>query len=237
MIGNVDEPPERESEPGASAGTGGAGTGVARAPLSGRRAQALTNDQRILDAARRVFLDDPEAPVSAVAKEAGVGISALYRRYPSKEDLLRTLCGEGLRTYIQVVEEALADDREPWVAFTRYMERAVESDTSSLVQHLAGTFTPTPDMWTDAVRANQLSDRLFDRFFAAGILRRDIEANDIALILEQLASIHLGDRERTMALRRRYLAVVLDGLRSTAKEPLPGSPPSWEEISQRWNTG
>ena len=34
----------------------------------------------------------PHAPVSAVAARAGVGIGALYHRYASKEDLLRTLC-------------------------------------------------------------------------------------------------------------------------------------------------
>jgi hypothetical protein len=51
-------------------------------PLSGRKAQANRNDQVILDAARQVFIADPAAPISAVAKEAGVGISALYWARP-----------------------------------------------------------------------------------------------------------------------------------------------------------
>jgi hypothetical protein len=54
-----------------------------------RRAQAARNDQRILDAAREAFVADPGAPIAAVAKRAGVGIGALHRRYPSKEELLR----------------------------------------------------------------------------------------------------------------------------------------------------
>jgi AcrR family transcriptional regulator len=57
-------------------------------PLRGRRAEAARNDQRILDAAREVFVADPGAPIAAVAKRAGVGIGALYRRYASKEELL-----------------------------------------------------------------------------------------------------------------------------------------------------
>src|SRR2546421_12720091 len=69
------------------------------APLSGRKAQAARNDQRILDSARAVFLADPEAPIAAVAEHAGVGISALYRRYRSKEELLQRLAGGGLRGY------------------------------------------------------------------------------------------------------------------------------------------
>jgi hypothetical protein len=42
-------------------------------PLSGRRAQAARNDERILDAARIVFIADLHAPISAVAKHAGIG--------------------------------------------------------------------------------------------------------------------------------------------------------------------
>src|SRR5215211_8917567 len=86
-------------------------------PLSGRRAQAARNDELILQAARAVFVSDPSAPISAVAKRAGVGISALYRRYGSKEELLRQLSGDGLRTYIAEAEAALADEGDPWAAF------------------------------------------------------------------------------------------------------------------------
>src|SRR5947207_1060150 len=94
--------------------------------LSGRRAQAARNDERILAAAREVFVVNPESPIAAVAHRAGVGISALYRRYESKEDLLRRLCADGLALYIAAVEQALAYDGEPWDAFVLFMQRAVE---------------------------------------------------------------------------------------------------------------
>src|SRR5919107_4104663 len=90
-------------------------------PLSGRRAEAARNDQRILDAAREVFVADPDAPIAAVAKRAGVGIGALYRRYASKEELLRRLCAEGLQRYIAEAEAALADQGDPWAAFADFM--------------------------------------------------------------------------------------------------------------------
>ena len=56
-------------------------TGTPEPRLSGRRAQALRNDSLIRQAARDVFTANPDAPMSAVAKRAGVGISALYRRF------------------------------------------------------------------------------------------------------------------------------------------------------------
>src|SRR3954447_11236341 len=83
-------------------------------PLSGRRAQARRNDPRIRTAAREVFTADPDAPMSAVAARAGVGISALYRRYASKEDLLRQVARDGLAVYLEVAEAAVADDRDAW---------------------------------------------------------------------------------------------------------------------------
>src|SRR2546423_11960657 len=83
------------------------------APLSGRKAQAARNDQRILDSARAVFLADPEAPIAAVAEHAGVGISALYRRYRSKEELLQRLAGGGLREDLAAVEAGLAGQSGP----------------------------------------------------------------------------------------------------------------------------
>lgn len=212
--------------------------GPAEPGLSGRKAEASRNDGRILEAARDVFVANPEAPIAAVAERAGVGISALYRRYASKDELLRTLCWGGLRTYIAVVETALDDQGDAWEAFTRYMEEAVDADTSSLTQKLAGTFTSVEEMWHDANRANQLSNQLIERTQNAGALRDDIEPNDVALIFEQLAAINLGDRARTMELRRRYLAMHLQALRAPTgglpAEPLPGSAPTWQEISQRW---
>ena len=92
---------------------------TAPTPMSGRRAEAARNDERILDAARAVFVADPAAPIAAVAEQAGVGISALYRRYASKEELLRRLCADGLVAYLAAAEEALADEGDPWEALGR----------------------------------------------------------------------------------------------------------------------
>ena len=204
------------------------------ARLPGRQSEAARNDRRILEAARDVFTADPKAPISAVAERAGVGISALYRRYRSKEELLQELSLNGLRRYIDEVEAALADDGDPWDAFAAFMRRAVAADTSSLTLHLAGTFTPTEAHWRDGEKAFQLNTSLLDRTKSAGVLRQEFGVGDLSLVFEQLAAIKVGDQERTAQLRQRYLALLLDGLRDTSAAPLPGPPPSWEEISRRW---
>jgi AcrR family transcriptional regulator len=203
--------------------------------LSGRRAQAARNDEVILAAARDVFVEDPSAPITAVAKRAGVGISALYSRYGSKEELLRTLCHEGLKTFVVQTESALADDGDPWVVFESYMHGLVAADTSSLTLALAGRFTPTDEMTALAQRANQLSAQLFERF--APVLRLGVEVHDLSLVFELVAAIKLGDAARNAQLRSRYLTAILDGLRAENHEPLPGPAPDWQEIYARWYGG
>jgi AcrR family transcriptional regulator len=204
-------------------------------PLSGRRAQAARNDQLILKAARAVFVADPGAPIAAVAEQAGVGMSALYRRYRSKEELLRRLAGDGLRRYIAEAEAALADDGDPWAAFAGFLGRIVDADTHSFTLRLAGTFTPTRDLYDDAATAQELNVALLERTKAAGAVRADLDVNDLSFVFEQVASIRLGDQQRTRQLRHRYLALLLDGLRAPSPGPLPGPPPTWEEVSGRWD--
>jgi AcrR family transcriptional regulator len=208
-----------------------------RVPRGGRRAEAARNDGRILDAARAVFVADPGAPISDVAERAGVGISALYRRYPSKEDLLRHLCAEGLRRYVaeaQAALDALERGEDAWEAFAGFMRRVVDADTHSLTLRLAGTFTSTDELRRAGVRANELNVRLFERTKAAGALRNDLDVNDLTVIFEQLAAIRVGDERRIRQLRHRYLALVLEAIHLPPNVPLPGPPPTWQEISARF---
>ncbi|HYN72253.1 MAG TPA: TetR/AcrR family transcriptional regulator, partial [Nakamurella sp.] len=152
-------------------------------PLSGRRAQAARNDEAILIAARDVFVDDPSAPIAAVSQRAGVGISALYRRYPSKELLLGKLCSDGQAVYIAEAERALADDGDPWEAYANFLRRIVAADTHSLTVRLAGTFVPTERHLQDAELMRRLSEQLFGRTRAAGAIRSDVTELDIAFLM------------------------------------------------------
>jgi AcrR family transcriptional regulator len=205
------------------------------AGLSGRKAEAARNDGAILDAARTVFIRTPEAPMSAVATEAGVGVGALYRRYAGKEQLLQTLCAEGLGRFIAVAEAALAGTGDPWVAFADFVRGVIESDVHALTVRLAGTFTPTAELHALAARATALGDEVFRRARDAGALRPGFEATDVPMLFEQITAIRLGDPARTAALRGRYLALLLDGVRADAATgALPATPPSPAELADRW---
>ncbi|MGV9633296.1 TetR/AcrR family transcriptional regulator [Nocardia rhamnosiphila] len=203
----------------------------ARKGLPGRKAQAAHNDGVILEAARAVFLADATAPIAAVAERAGVGISALYRRYPSKEALLRTLCHEGLRSYNAEADAAL-EDSDGWDGLVGFLRRIVDTDVHSLTVHLAGTFTPDESILPEVEHSAEVTAELVRRAHARGRLRADVTAYDIGLVLESCAAITLPDPERTAQLRRRILAILVAGL--SADGDLPGPPPAPNEFAWRW---
>ena len=97
-----------------------------------------------------------------------------------------------------------------------------------------GLFTPTDDLRRAAGEAQELNLRLIERTKAAGAMRADVTADDLSFVFEQLAAIRVDDEQRTAQLRHRYLALQLDALHNPSTTALPGPPPSWEEISQRW---
>jgi AcrR family transcriptional regulator len=220
--------------------TGGRGHDPGRqrhGPLSGRQAEAARNDQRILDSARAVFVNDPGAPITAVAKHAGVGISALYTRYGSKEELLRKLCTDGLLIVVAETEAAIKqveNGRDHWQVFADFMRRLTDADTSSMTLALAGKFAPTPEMFALANHSSELMSQFFALIRDA--LRPDLVLHDVSLAFELVAAIKLADPERTTELRHRYLALILDGMRASDRGELPGPAPAWQELSGRWTT-
>lgn len=201
---------------------------------SGRKAQAARNDEAILVAARAVFVADPGAPIAAVAERAGVGISALYRRYRGKDELLQTLCGHALEVFIAIAESADAEPGDPWETFAGFIRRIVEADTHSLTVALAGTFPTTDHLRQRAVHSAEVSARVLRRAQVAGAVRPDLVVDDLGLIFEQLAAVKVRDEARTAELRRRYVELILDGVRHPGPT-LPGPPPRPGEFAHRWS--
>ncbi len=199
---------------------------------AGRIAEAERNDAVIITAAREVFSQHGmDATMAMVADAAGVGIGSLYRRYPGKEDLLRHLALDSMERMQRELQAALAL-ADPWQGLTQYMERCVEEGLGSLL-NIAGRFPISAEMIAVAERGEHLLPALLERAKASNQLRSEITAADIVFIFRLLRPRLSGDPELAVQLRRRYLALILDGLRTNAPE-LPGPSLGWEEISERW---
>lgn len=202
---------------------------------STRQAQTAANDARIIAAARAVFLSDPNAPISAIAERAGVGIAALYRRYPSKEELIRQIYHENQRLIMDEAEAALAADGDPWEIFCRFYHRALDVGGGSLSLRFPGAFAFTGELERLGRALDNAVRAIMVRAQEAGVLRPDIGEGDLQWTWVSAQAIQVRDERRTSELRHRYLALLLDGLRASAATPLPGPPPTGMEYEEYWD--
>jgi AcrR family transcriptional regulator len=204
-------------------------------PPRGRQAEAARNDETILEAAREVLLRDPSASMATVAQAAGVGVGGLYRRYAGRDELLQRVCGDGLRQFVALAAAAADDDGDAWEALATFLRGVVDADVHALTTRLAGTFRSTDELRRLAARSSRLVDAVVRRAHEAGRLRPDVTAADLPMLLEQLTAVRVDSPVRTADLRRRYLALHLDALRSGTPSPLDVPPPTDSELRERWD--
>jgi AcrR family transcriptional regulator len=157
-------------------------------------------------------------------------MGTLYRRYGSKTELLQRLCVLAMAQASTAAEAALAVD-DPWLALTRYIAERVGFRSGALAP-LAGTIPVTDEMMATARRSRRLHTRVVGRAHRAGVLRRDVTAVDVALLIEHFSRRAPDDQ---LGSADRLLAIAIAGLRPTGDAELPGPAPSWHAYEQRWN--
>jgi hypothetical protein len=113
--------------------------------------------------------------------------------------------------------------------------RGLDDGAGSLTLRFAGSFTATEELHRLGHTAHDATRRLLDRTKSAGALRADIAVGDLSLLFEQLQAVHGGDERRASQLRYRYLTLLLDALHTPAAAPRPGPPPTWDEITRRYD--
>lgn len=206
-------------------------------PPRGRQREADLNDEKLLRAARRVFVEHGwDAPVSVIAREAGIGMGSLYRRFASKEELVRRIELWCLDLKATAAEEALRL-ADPWQALLAYVRGVLLSrDHGGLLPRVGGRVASDPELAAAAERLRVALEALVLRAREAGVLRPDVEPADIPLMLEFLKARLPTSPERVEQLHLRYLDLFLDGLRApAAHRPLPGPAPDWPELTTMWN--
>ncbi|MER6464555.1 TetR/AcrR family transcriptional regulator [Streptomyces sp. NPDC001288] len=199
----------------------------------GRQAEAERNDLLVLHAARAVFAEQgADAPVSAIAEQAGVGIGTLYRRYGSKEQLLQQLCVTGITQTIAELRQAGESEGTGWEVLALYMTTAVEGRAGAFAT-LAGRFTVPEEVAAANERAKALLEELLHRGLDDGTVRSDVAAIDITHIIEMFSRYPRRTEEDDRA-RRRMLVLTLDGLRG-GHSGLPGPRPDWAGYQRTWD--
>ncbi|GGQ53987.1 MULTISPECIES: TetR/AcrR family transcriptional regulator [Streptomyces] len=186
------------------------------APL---RSDAQRNRERILEVALTELTRCPDAPLSAIAKKAGVGQGTFYRNFPNREALVLEIYRHEMR---QVADSAvqLLDELPPDLALRAWMDRLAEfamtkaglADAIRLATSAPGgpakpAHTPVTDAADTLLRAND----------AAGTIRPGMTPDDLVLAIGGLWQMAPTDDWRPRAAR--LLDLVMDGLRAGAPGP------------------
>ncbi|MFJ7253251.1 TetR/AcrR family transcriptional regulator [Streptomyces sp. NPDC098085] len=122
----------------AAGGTGGTGATVGAAAANGRsaplRVDAQRNLEHVLRAAREVFGElGYGAPMEDVARRARVGVGTVYRRFPSKDVLVRRIAEEETSRLTDQARTALGQEDEPWSALSCFLRTSVASGAGRLL--------------------------------------------------------------------------------------------------------
>ena len=201
---------------------------VEAAGLRPLRADAARNRERILEAAAEVFAQRGlDATLDDVAHHAGVGVGTVYRRFPGKESLVEALFEKRIASVVDLAVQA-AHVAEPWDGLVWFLERVCQSEAEDLgLRDVIFYGLYGQDRVARAKeRIVPAVSRLIDRAQRDGSLRSDVVTADV-LIIEMMVNavasqtIHV-DRD----LWRRYLRIVVDGLRTARSQPsvLPAAP-------------
>jgi AcrR family transcriptional regulator len=188
------------------------------------RVDAARNYERIVVAADLAFEEaGPGVTLEEVARRAGVGIATVYRRFRNRDQLVRAVFEHVLTAEIEPSVAVQTDD--PWLDLVGSLEATVEVLAGRQVILALARETDAVDV-ESLHRYVRSMERLLGRARDAGVVRPELEGRDLAaVVVMALATAHAGDPAG--ADRRRYLALLVDGLRP-APATLP--PPSTHDL-------
>ncbi len=203
---------------------------------------AQRNLEHVLRAAREVFGElGYGAPMEDVARRARVGVGTVYRRFPSKDVLVRRIAEEETARLTEQARAALGQEDEPWSALSRFLRTSVASGAGRLLppqilrvgsagsaeearvpqqrvqpggaelRLVAEEAAVADDAGAGALL--EVVGQLVERARAAGELRTDVSVGDVLLVIATAAP-SLPDAAQQAAASARLLDILLEGLRS-----------------------
>jgi AcrR family transcriptional regulator len=184
------------------------------------RADAQRNRERVLVAARKCFAEAGcSAQMEDLAKTAGVGVGTVYRHFPNKEAVIQALVDEYFEDLGARAQAAL-EIEDPWEAFASYIWGAADllGENRGLSEVAAGGQMREAAERTPFVEA---VGELIRRAQRAGVMRPDVTIDDVPMIMCSLGRVQQLDAGMAASNWRRHLAIMLDGLRTGERSPLP----------------
>ncbi|HWD06085.1 MAG TPA: helix-turn-helix domain-containing protein [Amycolatopsis sp.] len=191
------------------------------------RSDAARNRDLLLAAAEEEFAErGVDASVADIARRAGVAKGTVFRHFATKEQLIAAIVTKHIAA-LTAIARAQHDAADPGAALLEFLtaaaDRRRQRDLTVLMSISAGdaTVAQIRDQLHDDIAA------LVDRARAGGVIRADITATDVFLLI--CAPVHVVENLPGAPddLWRRYLGIIFDGLRPEGASPLPRPAPEW----------
>lgn len=214
-------------------------TSTADSPSRPLRRDAARNRRALLNAGRQVFAARGlDATLDDVARAAGLGVGTAYRHFANKQELAAAIFSDDFDQLVESANSAL-DIEDPWVALTTFVESTVARHAEDRglyeIMTAAGAVSETPVHVRGKVETMREAligplTALVEHAKKAGCLRADASPTDIAAILLMMGTTFSPSEAVGRPVWRRYLWLLLDGLRSTSCPKLPVSALEVDEL-------
>lgn len=200
------------------------------------RADARRNRERVLEAATEVFAEQgADASVAEIARRAGVGAGTLFRHFPTKHDLLLATLERGFDDIQAAIDHAATLD-DGWEGLVHVLTvcAEIQSRDRGFLESVGPELFREPSLQRrNAERMAHLTTVL-ERAQADGLVRDDLRAEDIPFLISAVGGA-TGKCASNSAIApdlwRRYLGIVLDGMRPVGSSPLPVPAPTLEQLT------
>lgn len=164
----------------------------------------------------------PDAPLEDIARQAGVGIGTLYRRFANRQALMHAVVLDALSRTAEAAEQALAEEADGFSALAGYMHAALDLRVSAVIPSLLerldlddGELLPARDASAAATQRGN------DTGHEDGTLPQEITFGDVGTLLVRMSRPLPGPMPRELQdqLAHRHLDLLIVGLRPRAGEP------------------
>jgi AcrR family transcriptional regulator len=190
------------------------------------RADARRNRELILAAAREVFSERGlDASLNEVARRAGVGVATLFRRFPTREDLIAATFADRMNDYGTLIEAALADP-DPWQGFCDYVRAicAMQVGDRGFTDLLTQSFPTAKEFEAQRDETFRQFVELIGRAKEGGRLRADFVPEDLPMLLMANAGVVSATGGDAPQASPRLVAYLLQAFDARAVDPLPEPP-------------
>lgn len=177
------------------------------------RADARRNHEQLLVSARRLLVARGAAvPLEDIAQAAGVGIATLYRRFPDRPALLRSVAADAMRA---TVDAASSRPEDPAGALRRFLHTLLDEEVSAVIPIILEELGfDDPALAEERRRAAAAFEALVEPARTSGALLPAVSAGDIGAMLVRLARPLPGSTNHAadLLLAHRHLDLFLKGL-------------------------